>query len=83
MLLGLLDDKDKAILELLLQDSRASTKSISERLSIPRVTVHDRIKRLQDKVDEYEDVLNHFQRFRGSKATHLKSSNLNDELYTD
>ena len=54
MLLGLLDDKDKAILELLLQDSRASTKSISERLSIPRVTVHDRIKRLQDFFKSYK-----------------------------
>ena len=61
MLLGLLDDKDKAILELLLQDSRASTKSISERLSIPRVTVHDRIKRLQDKgiIEKFTLKLSH------------------------
>ncbi|HJM19450.1 MAG TPA: Lrp/AsnC family transcriptional regulator [Candidatus Thalassarchaeaceae archaeon] len=48
MLFDQLDDKDTAILELLLQDARASTKSIADRLGIPRVTVHDRIKRLQD-----------------------------------
>tara|TARA_R110002167_G_scaffold35070_5_gene111937 strand:- start:137 stop:685 length:549 start_codon:yes stop_codon:yes gene_type:complete len=42
------------------------------------------VKRLQNKIEEYEDVLAHFQRFSSnSKATHLKSSNLNDELYTD
>lgn len=47
------------------------------------ISLQTEIKRLQDKVDEYEDILNHFQRFSGNKTTHLKSSNLNDELYTD
>ena len=47
------------------------------------VSLQTEIKKLQDKVDEYEDVLNHFQRFSSNKTTHLKSSNLNDELYTD
>jgi len=47
------------------------------------VSLQTEIKRLQSKIDEYEDVLAHFQRFSGTKATHLKSSNLNDELYTD
>ena len=41
------------------------------------------IKKLRNKIDEYEDILRHFQRFSGNKTTHLKSSNLNDELYTD
>ena len=47
------------------------------------ISLQGEIKKLQNKIDEYEDVLAHFQRFSGSKATHLKSSNLNDELYTD
>jgi hypothetical protein len=41
------------------------------------------IKSLNDKIKEYEDVLEHFSRFSGSKATHLKSSRLNDNLYKD
>jgi len=40
-------------------------------------------KELKEKINEYEDVLNHFRRFSGSKTTHLKSSRLDDELYTD
>ena len=43
----------------------------------------DIIKTLKNKVEEYEDVLNHFRRFSGTKATHLKSSRLNDNLYKD
>ena len=46
-------------------------------------TLQNEIKTLKDKVEEYEDVLNHFRRFSGSKATHLKSSRLNDNLYKD
>lgn len=49
MLLDALDDKDRAIAEILLADGRASTKSISDRLAIPRVTVHDRIRRLAER----------------------------------
>jgi len=41
------------------------------------------IKMLKDKVEEYEGVLEHFQRFSGSRVTHLKSSRLNDNLYKD
>jgi len=46
-------------------------------------TLEQQIKELQQKIEEYEDVLNHFRRFSGSKATHLKSSRLDDELYKD
>ena len=46
-------------------------------------TLQNEIKTLKDKVEEYEDVLNHFRRFSGSKATHLKSSRLDDNLYKD
>ncbi len=49
MLLQRLDDKDRAIVEILIEDGRASTKSISDRIGIPRVTVHDRIRRLQER----------------------------------
>jgi len=46
-------------------------------------TLKEQIKELQKKIEEYEDVLNHFRRFSGTKATHLKSSRLDDELYKD
>ncbi len=49
MLLDLLDEKDASIVRLLREDARASTSSLAERLGLPRVTVHDRIKRLQDR----------------------------------
>ena len=45
--------------------------------------LQQQIKELQQKIEEYETVLNHFRRFSGTKATHLKSSRLNDELYKD
>jgi len=45
--------------------------------------LQNEIKILKNKVEEYEDVLNHFRRFSGTKATHLKSSRLNDNLYKD
>ena len=45
--------------------------------------LQNEIKTLKNKVEEYEDVLNHFRRFSGTKATHLKSSRLNDNLYKD
>ncbi|NPA98660.1 MAG: Lrp/AsnC family transcriptional regulator [Crenarchaeota archaeon] len=44
-----IDDLDKRILELLLQDSRRSTRSIAKALNRPVSTVHDRIKRLERK----------------------------------
>ena len=40
------------------------------------------IKELKKKIKEYESVLNHFQRFSNNKATHLKSSRL-DDVYDD
>ncbi len=61
MLFSQLDDKDTLILELLIEDARASTKSIADRLNIPRVTVHDRIKRLQERgiIDKFTVKLSH------------------------
>jgi len=61
MLFSQLDDKDTQILELLIEDARASTKSIADRLGIPRVTVHDRIKRLQDRgvIDKFTVKISH------------------------
>ncbi|MBC8437816.1 MAG: Lrp/AsnC family transcriptional regulator [Euryarchaeota archaeon] len=49
MLFGEMDSKDQAIIKILREDARASTKSIAERLNYPRVTVHDRIKRLSER----------------------------------
>ena len=61
MLFSQLDDKDTQILELLIEDARASTKSIADRLNMPRVTVHDRIKRLQDRgvIDKFTVKISH------------------------
>ena len=44
-----LDAKDAKILGMLKEDSRASTQAIADALGMPRVTVHDRIKRLQER----------------------------------
>jgi predicted RNase H-like nuclease (RuvC/YqgF family) len=46
-------------------------------------TLQNEIKNLKNKIEEYEDVLNHFRRFSGSNVTHLASSRLNDNLYKD
>jgi DNA-binding Lrp family transcriptional regulator len=45
----MLDAKDEGIIRLLRADSRASTKSIADALDMPRVTVHDRIRRLLER----------------------------------
>jgi len=44
-----LDMKDQRIIELLSGDARMSTQSIADRLNMPRVTAHDRIRRLQER----------------------------------
>ena len=41
------------------------------------------MSKLKEKLTEYEDVLSHFRQYSGTKATHLKSSRLDDELYGD
>ena len=45
----MLDDKDSAILEQLMSDSRKTTKAIARSLDIPRATVHDRIAKMEQK----------------------------------
>lgn len=45
----MLDEKDSAILEELLKDSRKTTKAIARELDIPRATVHDRIAKMEQK----------------------------------
>ncbi|MDO8340016.1 MAG: Lrp/AsnC family transcriptional regulator [Candidatus Burarchaeum sp.] len=44
-----LDEKDERILDELRKDSRQSTADISRRTDIPRVTVHERIRKLKEK----------------------------------
>ena len=44
-----LDEKDGRIMDILRGDSRRSTQSIATELDIPRVTVYDRIRRMQEK----------------------------------
>lgn len=45
----MLDEKDSAILEKLIEDSRKTTKAIARELDIPRATVHDRIVKMEQK----------------------------------
>jgi DNA-binding Lrp family transcriptional regulator len=45
----MMDDKDAAILEELMKDSRKTTKGIAKELDIPRATVHDRISKMEQK----------------------------------
>jgi DNA-binding Lrp family transcriptional regulator len=45
----MLDEKDSAILEQLMFDSRKTTKAIARELGIPRATVHDRIVKMEQK----------------------------------
>jgi Lrp/AsnC family transcriptional regulator for asnA, asnC and gidA len=44
-----LDERDEVILECLEQDSRQTTQAIADVLSMPRVTVHDRIRRMKER----------------------------------
>lgn len=43
------DKKDEKILNELKKNARNSTKNISKKVKIPRVTVHDRIKKMEEK----------------------------------
>jgi Lrp/AsnC family transcriptional regulator, leucine-responsive regulatory protein len=45
----MLDDKDKIIFSQLKENSRQTTKNISTKIKLPRVTVHDRIKKMIDQ----------------------------------
>ncbi len=45
----MLDEKDRSILEELINDSRKTTKAIAKALDIPRATVHDRIARMEKR----------------------------------
>jgi DNA-binding Lrp family transcriptional regulator len=45
----MLDEKDSAILEELMKDSRRTTKAVARELDLPRATVHDRIVKMEQK----------------------------------
>ncbi len=45
----MLDKKDNLILKELKKNARNSTKNIAKKVKIPRVTVHDRIKKMEEK----------------------------------
>ena len=48
-MLNMIDVKDQKILKELKKNSRNSTKNIAKIIQIPRVTVHDRIQKMQEK----------------------------------
>jgi DNA-binding Lrp family transcriptional regulator len=45
----MIDDKDEIILTELKKNSRDTTKNIGKNVKIPRITVHDRIRKMIDK----------------------------------
>lgn len=53
------DDKDKEILRIFMEDAKTSTKEISEKIDSPITTVYSRIKRLEDTgvIKGYKPVL--------------------------
>ena len=51
----MLDEKDELILEELKKDARMSTVDIARKTGLPRVTVHERIRKLKEK-----GVIKHF-----------------------
>lgn len=66
----MLDEKDSAILEELMKDSRKTTKSIAKALGMPRATVHDRISRMERKgvIRRYTAVPDYAQLGKGVTA---------------
>jgi len=65
-----LDEKDSAILEELMKDSRKTTKAIAKELEIPRATVHDRIVRMEQRkvIRKYTAVPDYAQLGQGVTA---------------
>lgn len=66
----MLDEKDSAILEKLIEDSRKTTKAIARELDIPRATVHDRIVKMEHKkvIRRYTAVPDYVQLDQGVSA---------------
>jgi DNA-binding Lrp family transcriptional regulator len=54
-----LDDKDKEILKMLIEDAKVSAKDISARIDSPITTVYSRIKKLEDSrvIKGYKPIL--------------------------
>lgn len=66
----MLDEKDSAILDELMKDSRKTTKAIARELDIPRATVHDRIVKMEQKgvIKRYTAVPDYVQLGLGVSA---------------
>jgi DNA-binding Lrp family transcriptional regulator len=65
-----MDEKDKAILEQLQRDSSQTTSDISEATNIPITTVHNRIKKMEDRgvITDYTVEVDHKQLGKGIAA---------------
>ena len=57
----MIDEKDEKILEELQKNSRNTTKKIAQKTNIPRVTVHDRIQKMQEKgiIKQYTTIIDY------------------------
>lgn len=65
-----MDKKDFAIIKLLKENSKLSTKEISKRTKIPMTTIHNRIKKLEEEgiIKGYSCVLDYKKIGRGLAA---------------
>jgi DNA-binding Lrp family transcriptional regulator len=65
-----MDEKDKAILAQLQRDSSQTTSDISEATNIPITTVHNRIKKMEDRgvITDYTVEVDHKQLGKGIAA---------------
>ncbi len=82
MSVKIMDEKDFLILDELKSDSRQSTADISRKTNIPRITVHERIKKMKERgiIKRFTVIPNYEKIGRGSTAFILVSYVPNEEI---
>jgi len=78
----MLDEKDERILEELRKDARMSTVDIARKTGLPRVTVHERIRKLKEKgvIKRFTVRLDHSKTGRPTTAFVLVSYDPHQEV---
>jgi len=78
----MLDEKDERILEELRKDARMSTVDIARKTGLPRVTVHERIRKLKEKgvIKRFTVMLDHSKTGRPTTAFVLVSYDPHQEV---
>ena len=78
----MLDEKDELILEELRKDARMSTVDIARKTGLPRVTIHERIRKLKEKgvIKRFTVMLDHSKTGRPTTAFVLVSYDPHQEV---